>query len=94
VRISTTAAVAASVLLASCSGGGGGGDSNRMPIAQAGAPQTVYKTTPVTLDGRGSSDPDRDTLTYNWVQTAGTPVTLFNAATGTPNFTRRTPRVI
>lgn len=39
---------------------------NHVPIANAGADQTVTKGRLVTLDGSGSSDLDGDTLTYLW----------------------------
>jgi hypothetical protein len=41
----------------------------------------------VSLDGSGSSDPDGDTLTYSWTQTAGTQVTLNDANSASPSFT-------
>lgn len=39
---------------------------NRAPIANAGPDQNATTTVAVTLDGRGSSDPDGDPLTYTW----------------------------
>lgn len=81
--------------LAAC--GGGGSDSsggtttppptNNMPAANAGIAQSVDELSSVNLDGTASSDPDDDTLTYAWTQTAGTSVTLTGADTGTPSFT-------
>ena len=54
---------------------------NRAPIARAGADLNVAAskstgTATFTLDGRASSDPDGDALTYRWEQTSPTPVTL------------------
>jgi hypothetical protein len=45
------------------------GDNNTAPVADAGADQTLNatgQTTPITLDGSGSSDADGDALTYSW----------------------------
>jgi len=50
--------------------------SNRIPIADAGADQTVAPNTLVTLSAANSSDPDGDPLTYHWEQTGGRIVLL------------------
>ncbi len=60
---------------------------NHAPTADAGADQTVQAGALVTLDGRGSTDPDANTLTYSWRQTSGTQVSLQNAQSSTPYFT-------
>ncbi len=41
----------------------------------------------VQLDGAASSDVNGDPLTYQWTQTAGTPVTLSNNTASRPTFT-------
>ena len=61
-------------------------EPNTAPMADAGAPPIAAEGATVTLNGRGSSDPD-DTLTYAWRQTGGAPVSLSGANTTTPSFT-------
>ncbi len=58
---------------------------NRAPVANPGPSRSVNEQTAVTLDGSASTDADGDSLTYAWVQTAGTPVTL-----ATPNAVQAT----
>ena len=56
--------------------------------ADAGADQTVDEGDPVRLDGRESTAPDDEELTYSWRQTRGRPtVTLEGARTVRPSFT-------
>jgi Tol biopolymer transport system component len=59
---------------------------NQEPTANAGSDQTVNEGTNVDLAGSGT-DPDGDTLTYAWTQTAGTSITLSDASSATPSFT-------
>ena len=64
---------------------------NEAPVADAGADIAgVSPGASVTLDGSGSSDPDRDdTLTWRWTQTdaSGYAVVLSDAAAKRPTFT-------
>ncbi len=60
--------------------------SNQAPSAKITAPQSVTSGEMVTLDGRGSSDPDGDTITYLWTQTQGENVALTNNTGSTISF--------
>lgn len=60
---------------------------NNEPIADAGNDQTVATGETVTLDGSGSSDPDGDTLSYQWMQTAGADVELDDDEAAITSFT-------
>jgi hypothetical protein len=60
---------------------------NSEPTANAGPDQTKEEGSLVTLNGLGSSDPDSgDTLSYEWIQIAGTSVDLSSATSPTPSF--------
>jgi hypothetical protein len=48
-----------------------------LPVATAGADQTVPKRSNTVLQGSGT-DSNRQPLTYLWQQVAGTPVTIQN----------------
>jgi len=56
------------------------------PTADAGIDQTVDAGDPVDLDGSASSD-DGSIVSYAWLQTVGTSVSLNNGNTATPDFT-------
>ncbi len=65
--------------------------ANDAPVANAGPDQSaIFSGATVTLDGRGSSDPDTgDAIdTYAWTQTGGAPtVTLNDDSAAMPTFT-------
>lgn len=68
--------------------------TNTAPTANAGVNQTVPKGTQVTLDGSGSSDPEYDFLTYQWmlVQKPGGSLAQLSGAGGVhPAFTADLP---
>ena len=63
------------------------GAFNRAPTAYAGQDQMVAPGASVALDASGSTDPDRDTLTYSWTKVSGPTVTLSSATAVSPTFT-------
>ncbi len=67
--------------------GGPGGTSNRAPVANAGADQSVTAGSSVQLNGAGSSDPDGDAITFAWTQAAGPAVSLSSSTVANPTFT-------
>jgi len=56
------------------------------PVANAGTDQSVVSAAAVTLDGRGSSDPQGEPLTFTWTQSSGPAVTLSGASGAQPTF--------
>ena len=59
---------------------------NDAPTANAGPDQSVEEGDTVTLTGLASTDPEAQSLTYNWVQTSGPAVTLSDATAARPTF--------
>ena len=64
--------------------------ANQVPTADAGAAQTVTEGDLVTLDGSGSTDPERQTLTYAWTVPVGSGITLSSTTAAKPTFTAPT----
>ena len=59
---------------------------NDAPVAHGGAGQVVDEGSEVTLDGRLSSDPDGDPLSFSWTQVEGPAVTLDDLYSDSPSF--------
>ncbi len=59
---------------------------NAIPLANAGQDQIVNANVEVALDGSGSSDADGDSLSFNWMQIAGTAVSLSSSSAVSPTF--------
>lgn len=67
---------------------------NEAPVASAGPDQAARVEEVVTLDARGSTDPDGDTLSFAWTVTsapAGSSAVLASPATSAPTFTPDLP---
>lgn len=81
-------------VMSACSDSDSNGDNsdseNQKPVAEAGDDQDVAVGAEVTLNGAASSDPDGDTLTYQWTLSsapAGSTAVLAAATSAEPNFT-------
>ncbi len=63
--------------------------NNQPPVVDAGSSQQAFLSTPVTLDGSASRDPDEGpaALTYTWRQLRGAPIVLEGLNTAKPRFT-------
>ena len=68
--------------------------ANQSPVANAGQSTTVTSGTIVSLNGTNSFDPDGDSITYHWAQTAGPGVTLSNSAAVSPVLTAPTVQAL
>ncbi|MFP5212286.1 MAG: PKD domain-containing protein [Acidobacteriota bacterium] len=64
---------------------------NRPPVTNAGPDRKVAPGQLVKLEGRNSTDPEKDLLTYQWTQTAGPAVVLSDSTSVTPTFTSPKP---
>lgn len=60
---------------------------NDAPVANAGPDQIGVLAGTISLDGSGSSDPDGDTITYQWTQVSGPAVSISGMNMATASFT-------
>jgi uncharacterized protein YkwD len=59
---------------------------NQAPVATISGDTSATSGETLTLDGSSSSDPDGDTLTFLWSQTAGNPITLVDSTNPSLSF--------
>ena len=64
--------------------------ANQSPVANAGQSMTVPSGTIVSLNGTNSFDPDGDSISHHWTQTAGPSVTISNPTAAGPVLTAPT----
>jgi hypothetical protein len=60
--------------------------ANQEPVSDAGSDQTADANTEVKLDGSKSTDPDGDSLKFEWSQTKGSDVKLSDKHDASPSF--------
>ena len=65
----------------------GSAGENIDPVANAGSNQTVIFGSSVTLNGSASADPDGTIESYQWLQTAGSTMTLSSTSEAEVSFT-------
>jgi hypothetical protein len=68
--------------------------ANQSPVANAGQPMTVTSGTIVSLNGSSSFDPDGESISYHWAQTAGPSVTISNPTAASPVLTAPTVQAL
>ncbi len=56
------------------------------PLANAGPNQVMLRNTPVQLDGRKTTDPQNESLTYQWTQISGAEITFDDPTALRPTF--------
>jgi hypothetical protein len=67
------------------------GNVNKMPVADAGADQTVVEGTSVTVNGGDSTDKDGSIASFSWQQMSGPTISISNSSS--PSFTFEAPKV-
>ena len=60
--------------------------SGEPPVAEAGLSLIAYVGDTVILDGSGSSDREGDTLSWQWTQLSGPPITIGRDDSAEPEF--------
>lgn len=62
------------------------GIENLAPVAYAGYAREVQKNQLVSLSGKSSFDPNKDGLSFSWIQKSGPEISIINSNTDSPHF--------